>query len=69
MEELWLCGLYRSGGFPPNIAWEFIGIFDSKEKAIACCRSDQYFVASANLNEDIGDDSGYFPDCEYPGKQ
>lgn len=30
--------------------WEFQGVFDTKQKAVAACRDARYFVAPATLN-------------------
>ena len=62
---LWLVGQYHSGEIP-NIVWEFQGVFDSKQKALAACRNEYYFVAPVVLNEEIPDDTYVFPGLVYP---
>ena len=63
--ELWICGQHQSEN-GDEVAWLFQGIFDSKEKAIAACRTDKYFIAPVTLNESLGHEPIAFPDGEYP---
>lgn len=46
--------------------WEFQGVFDSQEQAVAACRSDDYFIGPATLNEAITDEREDWPGCYYP---
>lgn len=46
--------------------WEFCGVFSSEEKAVAACKSPNYFIGPATLDEEVPDDlqewpGGYFP--------
>lgn len=47
-------------------AWEFAGIFDEKEKAVAACREACYFVAPVVLNKQLPEKTEEFPGYEYP---
>lgn len=49
-----------------GIAWEFQGIFDSHEKAVAACKTPMYCIQTVTLNEEAPDESVEFVDCEYP---
>lgn len=49
-DTLWLVGQYREDS---EHKWEFQGVFDSEEKAIAACRYSWYFIAPARLNEQV----------------
>ena len=46
--KLWLCGQFR----PITGRWEFQGIFSSREKAIAACRNENYFIQPVNLDDE-----------------
>ena len=46
---LWIAGQYISGEWP-EIVWQFAGIFDSREKALAWCRDRTYFISQVPLN-------------------
>ena len=62
--KLWICGKYCG---EPN-DWEFIGVFDSEQKAVDACQDfRELWVAPATLNEEI--DHGKrttFPGAYYP---
>lgn len=47
-------------------AWAFQGVFDTKEKAIAACRDDHYFIAPAVLNAEIQHDPIPMDGVEWP---
>ncbi len=64
-EFLWLCGRYKSGD-KGNIAWDFQGIFDSKDKAINACRDYTYFICTVVVNESLPDKTSDMPNFEYP---
>lgn len=65
---LWICGqVVEDVTFRGNIPWEFQGVFDSEEKAVAACVTPWYFVAPYTLNEPSpherteGMDGSYYP--------
>lgn len=45
---MWIVGQVKDEGKP----WEFQGVFDSEERAVAACRDSSYFVGAASLNEE-----------------
>lgn len=51
--QLWLVG--KSLGSESH--WEFGGVFDSEDKALAACHGPLYFVAPATLNEALPDET------------
>lgn len=46
--------------------WELSGVFDSKEKAIAACRDENYWWAKVNLNEQFPHETCQFEEYGYP---
>ncbi len=48
------------------LEWEFVGVFDSSEKADAACRTRLHFVGEVRLNEDVGDSTREWPGAKYP---
>jgi hypothetical protein len=46
--------------------WEFQGVFDSEELALAACRAASYFIAPATLNESLPDETEAWPGSYYP---
>jgi hypothetical protein len=44
--KLWIVGKRLAG----DDAWEFGGVFDSEEKAIAACHANNYFIGPIELN-------------------
>lgn len=57
---LWLCGNSK------KLEWEFVGIFDEKEKAIMACKDKYYFVAPIKINAIAPDKRTVFPDSFFP---
>lgn len=58
--KVWIVGQRRGAD------WEFQGVFDSHEAAVAACVGDDYFIGPAILNEQRKDspekwDGAYFP--------
>jgi hypothetical protein len=58
---LWLCGKWV-----PDDQWEFQGLFDTKDAAIAACRDRNYFVTQITLNQEEPDAREVFVDAFYP---
>ena len=51
------------GGF---VDCEFCGVFESEQLAVAACKTDQYFVGPAELNERLPDNRKTWAGCYYP---
>lgn len=69
MTELWIVGQTKGRyvrGNQSDVAWEFQGVFDSEEKAVAACRDGNYFVAPVTLNAEAPSESIPFPGGYYP---
>jgi len=64
-ENLWLVGRYISK-HEDGPCWEWIGIFDSEQKAIDSCRDESYFIGPATLNEVLPNETVDWPRCYYP---
>jgi hypothetical protein len=58
--NLWIVGKWEGEG------WEFQGVFDDRDKAIAACRTRWYFVAPATLNETLPAEREVWPAVFYP---
>ena len=64
---LWLVGQYRKPDPVANVAWEFQGVFTTKEKAIAACRAKHYWIAPVELDQEWPDETmADFPGMYYP---
>lgn len=59
--ELWIVGKVVEGS-----EWEFDGVFDSEEKAIAACKSENHFIGPATLNKEIPEDCVEWVGAYYP---
>jgi hypothetical protein len=59
---LWIVG--KSCGYSDR--WEFQGVFDSEEKAVAACVSDDMFVGPAKLNTPVSLETKEWPGAYYP---
>ena len=58
--KLWIVGQVKE--YP---SWEFQGVFDSREKALSICKDYTWFVAPAELNKALPDDTVLWDDLEY----
>ena len=67
MNELWIVGQHKHTT-NSGLVWEFQGVFDSEEKAIAACRNERYWVAEVELNKEICDEPQKFKNAYYPFK-
>jgi len=59
---LWIVG--KSCGYSDG--WEFQGVFDSEEKAVAACVSEDMFVGPAKLNMSVSLETKEWPGAYYP---
>ena len=48
MSDLWVVFQVHDNGPPAD--WDFVGVFDSREKAVAACRDVNYFIARWVMN-------------------
>ena len=61
MKELWIVGQVKDW---PH--YEFQGVFDTEEKAIAACRGPEYFVSPEILNAELPHETELNPRAYYP---
>lgn len=66
VKTLWLVGEVLPEGHECGHSWQFIGIFDSQSKAIAACKTENYFTGSAILNEAIECEPKPWPVAFFP---
>ena len=61
--SVWIVGQNR-----PELdhRWELCGIYTAKEKAVAACLDESYFIGTVPLNTPAPDESTVFPEFEYP---
>lgn len=64
LEKLWLVGQAYTDYHPQ--AWEFVGVFSTKEKAIEVCKTDRYFIAPIELDAAAPDETTILPNCFFP---
>ena len=62
----WICG--KSVDWK-TCSWEFQGVFDSEESAVSACRSENYFIGPAKLNESLPDSQTEWEGAYYPNVQ
>ena len=53
-------------GVSGGAVWEFEGVFDSREKAIAACKDKKYFIGPCLLNQTIKPGVFAWPGLFYP---
>lgn len=64
--QLWIVQQAKTDDGGAHYVFEFQGIFDSKDKAVAACRTDQYVMFPATLNESLPHETLEGPLGEYP---
>lgn len=65
IDVVWVTGKVVNSESTP-MAWAIQGVFDTKEKAIAACRSEWYFIGPLRINEALPDENKEWPGCTYP---
>jgi len=71
-QELWLVQQFVGGYWSEreqnwvDCVYEFQGIFDSREKAVAACLNERYLINKVSLNKPSPDEKVFFPDTEFP---
>lgn len=65
--KLWIVGQWKE--CTCDGSWEFQGVFDSEEKAINACATDNYWIAPVELNkewpiESVQIEGAYYPRLE-----
>lgn len=61
-KTLWIVG---QNVFDSHV-WEFQGVFDSEERAIAACHGPTYWISPCKLNEELPKDSMSLPGTYFP---
>lgn len=66
--KLYVVGWFKrlESELPHCRIWELMGVFDTKEKAVAICRHPNVFIGEVELNKDLGDQTMQWPNCWYP---
>ena len=62
---VWVAGRNR-GGIYPNIIWDILGVFSSKELAQKACTLYQDFIAPLEIDEKLPEETMAWPRVEYP---
>jgi len=63
--KLWIVGKILNPDTGCDI-WEFCGVFDTEEKAVAICKTEDYFVGPADLNFIVPDPTVDWPNAYFP---
>lgn len=66
MNQLWIMGKYVAEDSNGNIAWEFMGVFDSEDAAVAACTEWEHFIGPGMLNERLSDETVPWDGLYYP---
>jgi len=66
-EQVWIVGVINYDKWEVTwAAWQFVGVFDSEEKAVAACKTNRYFVAPYTVNEVAPEEARPIPGGYYP---
>ena len=62
--KLWVVGKI---GLKNYLEWQFEGVFDDEQKAIAACKDENYFVGPTTLNQEYDTEEAVdWVDAYYP---
>ena len=50
----------------PLHQWEFMGVFDTREQAVAACKGEYCFVGPIELNREVSGEAIVWPGVYYP---
>jgi hypothetical protein len=65
--NVWVVGKYLGHGKEDiGVAWEFCGVFDTREKADAVCATLSHFMGPAVMNEPAPEETETWPGAIYP---
>lgn len=67
MNNVWVVGQFRGHMAPPDycVAWDLIGVFSSKDLAIAACLDRDFFIGPVTQDVSTTADATW-DGCEYP---
>lgn len=66
--QLWIVGKPTAVDNAPDGTWEFQGVFDSRDKAIAACTGPKHFLFPAVLNERLPEETISSAGIEFPNR-
>lgn len=64
--QVWIAGQLAFRDDNTCEQWQLIGVFDSRDKAIAACKKSLHFIATMMLNEIGPEEATEFPGLEFP---
>ncbi len=62
---MWIVGEHRQQ-IGDDVAWDFVGIFDTEAAAVAACTKWEHFVGPVALNVRLSDERHEWDGCYYP---
>lgn len=65
-QQIWIVGFRDMDGTKP---WEFVGAYDSKEKAFAVCKDCRFFAARVGLNDTAPEEESPWPEHHQPSHE
>ena len=63
-KSLWICG--QRLWVDDENGWEFVGVFETEEKAVAACRTGMYFVGPTELDKAFPHERVIWKGAYYP---
>ena len=64
--QAWVCGQRRGKDRKGNAAWDFQGVFSTRDRAVNACRGPNWFVAPVYIDEVVPSEKIDWPGLEYP---
>ena len=63
---VWVVGQWYREAEDGRQVWEMAGVFSTEEKAVAACRTANYFVGPLPVDTEFPHETVEWPDCYYP---
>lgn len=63
---LWIVGMRNMAN---HLEWEFVGVYDCKDKAFAVCKDARFFVGRTTLNETVPEETTPWPEHYQPSME
>lgn len=64
--QLWLAGEYQGMTKVGHVIWALLGVFHTRELALAACTKKNHFVTVLQLDQPLPEKAEDLPQAEYP---
>jgi hypothetical protein len=66
--RLWIVGKPTANESSSQVAWEFQGVFNTRDQAVDACTGPNHFLFPATLNQRLPEETVSSPGTEFPNR-